>query len=340
MQGVDQGFFDQWDLQQLEVVLGQGLERSPSSESHTERPKKQLRTRSWSSCTTAAADQNSASAPRILSFGKPDSPVCHSGFHGGAVKKKVEEAAEGSVSNGSRRSFPAKRTSAHNHEHIMAERKRRENLSQRFIELSAIVPGLKKVTVLISICVLQHSVNFFGHNSRPFRLAKMDKASVLSDAIKYLKQLQDKVKNLEDQLAKRSNESTVLVRKTQLYVDDDDDASSRDGDSKDDRRRRSGFLPPKIEARVCDKSILIKIHCENRKGVLVQALSEIEKLHLSVVNTSVIPFPGNSLDITVASQASFRSKTRARSLPYCLIILRGFECLHWSPDRGGLFNVS
>lgn len=284
--GVDQGFFDQWDLQQLEVVLGQGLERSPSSESHTERPKKQLRTRSWSSCTTAAADQNSASAPRILSFGKPDSPVCHSGFHGGAVKKKVEEAAEGSVSNGSRRSFPAKRTSAHNHEHIMAERKRRENLSQRFIELSAIVPGLKK----------------------------MDKASVLSDAIKYLKQLQDKVKNLEDQLAKRSNESAVLVRKTQLYVDDDDDASSRDGDSKDDRRRRSGFLPPKIEARVCDKSILIKIHCENRKGVLVQALSEIEKLHLSVVNTSVIPFPGNSLDITVASQIEEAFSMSARDL--------------------------
>ncbi|KAJ6777356.1 SYMBIOTIC AMMONIUM TRANSPORTER [Salix koriyanagi] len=50
-------------------------------------------------------------------------------------------------------------------DHIIAERKRREKLSQRFIALSAVVPGLKK----------------------------MDKASVLGDAIKYLKQLQDKV---------------------------------------------------------------------------------------------------------------------------------------------------
>ncbi|XP_074563162.1 transcription factor bHLH25-like [Curcuma longa] len=279
--GVDQGFFNRWDLQELEVVLEQGSERSPSSESHTERPKKQLKTRSWSSCTTAA-DQNSALAPRILSFGKPDSPVCHSGFYGGVVKKKVEEVAEGSVSNGSGRSFPAKRTSAHNHEHVMAERKRREKLSQRFIELSAIVPGLKK----------------------------MDKASVLSDAIKYLKQLQDKVMNLEDQLAKRSIESAVLVRKNQLCVEDDDD----DGDFKDDRRRRSGYLPPNIEARVCDKSILIKIHCENRKGVLVLALSEIEKLHLSVVNTSVIPFPGNSLDITIASQIEEAFSMSARDV--------------------------
>jgi hypothetical protein len=29
--------------------------------------------------------------------------------------------------------------------HIMAERKRRENINQRFIELSAVIPGLKKV---------------------------------------------------------------------------------------------------------------------------------------------------------------------------------------------------
>ncbi|XP_074590515.1 transcription factor bHLH25-like [Curcuma longa] len=273
--GVDQGLFNQWDLQQLEVALGQDFEQSPSSESHTERPKKQLKTSSWSSCTTTA-DQNSASAPRILSFGNPDSPVCHSNFYGSMVKK-VEEAVEGSVSNGSKMSSAAKRMSGQNHEHIMAERKRREKLSQRFIELSAIVPGLKK----------------------------MDKASVLGDAIKYLKQLQDKVVNLEDEVAKRSIESAILVQKTQLLVDgdgDDDDTSSSDGNSEEDQRRPSCSLLPEIEARVCDKSILIKIHCENRKGALVQALTEIEKLHLSVMNTSVMPFSSNSLDITVASQ--------------------------------------
>ncbi|KAG6529894.1 hypothetical protein ZIOFF_012111 [Zingiber officinale] len=286
--GVDQGFFNQWDLQQLEVVLGRDhFEQSPSSESHTERPMKQLKSSSWSSCTTTA-DQNSASAPRILSFGDPDSPVCRSSFYGSMVKK-VEEAAEGSVSIniGSKTSSAAKRMSGQNHEHIMAERKRREKLSQRFIELSAIVPGLKK----------------------------MDKASVLGDAIKYLKQLQDKVVNLEDQVAKRSIESAVLVKKTQLLVDgdgddddddDDDDTSSSDGNSEEDQRRLSsgGSLLPEIEARICNKSVLIKIQCENRKGVVVQALSEIEKLHLSVMNTSVMPFTSNSLDITVAAQAS------------------------------------
>ncbi len=40
---------------------------------------------------------------------------------------------------------PATKSSGHSQDHIMAERKRREKLSQRFIALSAIVPGLKKV---------------------------------------------------------------------------------------------------------------------------------------------------------------------------------------------------
>jgi hypothetical protein len=36
------------------------------------------------------------------------------------------------------------------HDHIVAERKRREKLSQRFIALSALVPNLKKVTNHVS----------------------------------------------------------------------------------------------------------------------------------------------------------------------------------------------
>ena len=39
----------------------------------------------------------------------------------------------------------ATRPASQNQDHILAERKRREKLSQRFIALSKIVPGLKKV---------------------------------------------------------------------------------------------------------------------------------------------------------------------------------------------------
>ncbi|KAG6516819.1 hypothetical protein ZIOFF_027299 [Zingiber officinale] len=278
--GLDHSFLDQWEFAAFDDV-----QLSPSSESHSSyaelrAQKTTAKTSSWSSSsTTTEAELNSAplwdaaaaiSGPKILSFGHPDST-----FH-----NNLAAAAEVIPKWGSKRSYDAMvgaagpktgRAGSNNQEHILAERKRREKISQRFIALAAIVPGLKK----------------------------MDKASVLGDAIKHLKQLQEKVRSLEDQVAKKSIESAVLLNKSTHLISNvnDDDASFAD--------ESHGESLPQIEVRVCDKSILIKLQCENRKGALVRAISEIEKLHLSVVSTSVMVFSGSSLDITVMTQARF-----------------------------------
>ncbi|XP_041016306.1 transcription factor bHLH25-like [Juglans microcarpa x Juglans regia] len=154
-------------------------------------------------------------------------------------------------------------------DHVIAERNRREKLSQRFIALSALVPGLKK----------------------------MDKASVLGDAIKYLQQLQERVKTLEEQTKKRNIESVVFVRKSQLFVDGDNSSSGENfsSDPLDEHL-------PEIEARFCDKNVLIRVHCEKRKGVLEKSIAEIEMLHLTVINSSVITFGSSALDITIIAQ--------------------------------------
>lgn len=154
-------------------------------------------------------------------------------------------------------------------DHILAERKRREKLSQRFIALSALVPGLKK----------------------------MDKASVLGDAIKYMKQLQEKVKSLEEKAKKASIESVVLVKKYEVFADGED--ASIDQFSSGPTVSES---LPEIEARFCDKDVLISIHCEKRKGVLEKIVGEIEKLHLSVVNSSVMTFGDSALNITIIAR--------------------------------------
>ncbi|RWW68341.1 hypothetical protein BHE74_00024132 [Ensete ventricosum] len=251
---MDQSSFKRWELsaldhqfsaqQQLEVAFG-----SPSSESY-------------------------ASLPSCHPPNEIVTPTWHSDLHDGAAataKTKAEMkdvlVLDGSkrkwdtmIGRGTKRPSMGRRSASHNQEHVMAERNRREKLTQRFIALSAVVPGLKK----------------------------MDKASVLGDAINYLKQLQEKVKSLEDQVAKRNTESAVVLAKR----------------SYDERQRCCESLPVEIEARVCQRSILIKIHCENQKGVLVKALSEIEKLHLSVICTSAMSFAISSLDITVMAQAS------------------------------------
>ncbi|KAL2531690.1 Transcription factor bHLH [Abeliophyllum distichum] len=114
----------------------------------------------------------------------------------------------------------------------------------------------------------------------------MDEALVLENAIRNLKYLQERVEILEEQARK----PVVHVKKSQLVVDDVGSSSSEQQSI------------PSIEARVCDKHVLLRIHCEKRKGVLVKILGEIEKLHLGVVNTSVVPFGSSSLDITIIAE--------------------------------------
>ncbi|URD73590.1 hypothetical protein MUK42_25851 [Musa troglodytarum] len=287
--GIDGSFFGQWEVmdeltaQEVAAALGQDLRQSISSGSYNSFPSDQppastgsprgaLETRSRSCCTTE--QQNSAlvpaaSSPGILSFGNPESPGDQNNIYGclgGVVKPRKEMDAL--LHHGSKRNYDTMVGQGTTH-HNNAERKRREKLNQRLIALSAIVPGLKKT----------------------------DKASVLGEAIKYLKQLEGKVKVLEEQAAKRTVESAVLVRKSQPCADND--SSSRDGNF--DGRQRGDSLP-EIEAKISEKAILVKIHCENRKGVLVKALSEIGQLHLSVVSASAMPFATSSLDITVMAQ--------------------------------------
>ncbi|XP_061988757.1 transcription factor bHLH19-like [Rosa rugosa] len=162
------------------------------------------------------------------------------------------------------------RSPLHAQEHVIAEKKRRENLSKRFIALSALLPSLKKI----------------------------NKASVLEEATKYVKHLQERMVILEEQAAKKTVQSVVLVRRTQYSSGDDDDKSYSD----ESFGRCSDRRLPEIEARFLDREVLIRIHCEKKKGCLAIILSEIETLDLTIVNSSILPFGNSTIDITVVSQ--------------------------------------
>ncbi|XP_020217690.1 transcription factor bHLH25 [Cajanus cajan] len=159
-------------------------------------------------------------------------------------------------------------------EHVIAERKRREKLSQRFIALSAILPGLKK----------------------------MDKASVLGDAIKYVKQLQERVQTLEEQAAKRTVGSSVLVKRSILFADDDDSDSHFD------------HSLPEIEVRVSGKDVLIRTQSDKHSGLAAVILSELEKLHFMVQSSSFLPFGNNKIDVTIIAQMNKEKCMTAKDL--------------------------
>ncbi|KAI3755508.1 hypothetical protein L1987_55309 [Smallanthus sonchifolius] len=234
------------------------------------RPTKQIKTSSWNSSITS---DHSLMNPNLSQHGnlvtaKEEMTVSSKINHGfnplfqfGHQKNSEfnQDFNRGGVKNNTKLS-PAQ-------DHILAERKRREKLSQRFIALSALVPGLKK----------------------------MDKASVLGDAIKHMKTLQEKVKTLEEQIKKRPNtESVVFVKRYDVSADIGETSSSDDGPIHEQL--------PEIEARFVGNNVLIRIHCEKKAGVIEKILTEIEKLHLSVDNTTSMTFANYALDVTVTAQ--------------------------------------
>ncbi|CAL5324475.1 unnamed protein product [Camellia sinensis] len=142
----------------------------------------------------------------------------------------------------------ATRTPLQAQDHVVAERKRREKLSQRFIALSALVPGLKK--------------NFKN---------------------------QEHVKKHEDETKKNPVESIVCVKKSWLSEEDDFDMSCTQ-------------VLPEVAVRVSENYVIVRIQCEKQNRFIAKIFSEMEKLHLIVINSSVIPFGHSILSINIIAQ--------------------------------------
>lgn len=75
---------------------------------------------------------------------------------------------EGKASQGKKRS----RSYWEARDHIMSERKRRQDMAEKFIALSALIPGLKKVSVHVNfffiyhLPIMHHSIHQFWFNIR------------------------------------------------------------------------------------------------------------------------------------------------------------------------------
>lgn len=251
-----------------------------SSPSNPERPTKQRKTNNQKK----PKNNRVSSSPIILTFGNPTmSEMNPQEVMLGRVNTEDDAGSEVMNSLGTfannlqeaarsprtpKRSGGRSRPASQTYDHIIAERKRREQLSQRFVALSRLVPGLKK----------------------------MDKSSVLGETIKYLNQLQDRVKALEEQSTKQRMESYVLVKRSQPL--DEDERSSDETVSCNDQE----LNVPEIEVKLCDKHVLLRVHCEKNKRVLINLLTEIENLNLSVTSTSFVPFGCFSIDITITAE--------------------------------------
>ncbi|KAL0435293.1 UNVERIFIED_CONTAM: Transcription factor [Sesamum radiatum] len=146
-------------------------------------------------------------------------------------------------------------------DHLVAERKRREKLGQLFITLSKVVPG---------------------------RIKKLDKASILEDAIDYIKILEEQVRVLEIEQAEKCSE-------------DIDNSTSKESSNIDESTNELSAASA-IKVRISDRNVLIKILCKKQKGFMSRIHMEMEKMNLCEVDVRVMPFGSDALDITILAQ--------------------------------------
>ncbi|KAK7382811.1 hypothetical protein VNO80_01901 [Phaseolus coccineus] len=156
------------------------------------------------------------------------------------------------------------RSSSEIQDHIMTERKRRQELTERFIALSATIPGLKKT----------------------------DKAYILREAMIYMKQLEERVIELENQNKRKNTDSRILIKKYSQV-------SSREEETKS---HISTPPLPQVEARVLEKEVLIGIHCHKQKDIVLKIMALLQNHHLSLASSSVLPFGTSTLKVTIIAQ--------------------------------------
>ncbi|KAH7578098.1 hypothetical protein ACOSQ2_000773 [Xanthoceras sorbifolium] len=138
--------------------------------------------------------------------------------------------------------------------HVEAERQRREKLNHRFYALRAVVPNV----------------------------SRMDKASLLSDAVSYINELKVKIEELESQVQRDS-------KKVKLEVADTTDNQSTTT-SVDQTRSSSGTaggLQLEVEVKIVGTDAMIRVQSENVNFPAARLMSALRDLEFQVHHASM-----------------------------------------------------
>jgi len=114
---------------------------------------------------------------------------------------------------------------------------------------------------------------------------QMDKISIISKTIDYVKYLQNRINDLQEVNSKRESMKYCKNNNTNVNISE----NSNDLDTT--------FL--KIDSSVSGKDVRISVICEKRKQIVSELLSKLSSHNLSMVCSSVLPLGSSILNISI-----------------------------------------
>ncbi|KAI3727913.1 hypothetical protein L6452_16535 [Arctium lappa] len=141
--------------------------------------------------------------------------------------------------------------------HVEAERQRREKLNQRFYALRAVVPNV----------------------------SKMDKASLLGDAILYINELKSKLENTQFDKEELQNQLEAL--KKELLNKDSRHSSSSAISLPEDMKISGQTVDLDVDVKVIGWDAMIRIQCNKKSHPAARLMAALKELDLEVNHASV-----------------------------------------------------